>query len=122
MTLVRRTFEQGNLLIDINQTAQRIKITWHGTSEAREPASFLTSIFDEIAKEAQGRAIELDFSPLEFMNASTLSVIMTFVKSLNVISIPTTLIFDLNVNWQRINYQCMKVISRSLKSLQVQES
>ena len=120
MNFGRKTFEHGYLIIDINQSAKRIMITWRGVSEARDPASFLTAILDELVTATQGRSVEVDFRSLEFMNSSTLALVMIFIKSLNAHTIPTVLLFDVSVDWQRINYQCMKIISRSLKSLQVE--
>lgn len=120
MNVGKRTLEHGNLSIDISQTYQHVVITWRGISDARDPASFLTALFDDLIREIQGRSVEVNFRPLRFMNSSTLSLIMVFIKALNANATPTRLMFDLNVDWQRINHQCMKIISRSLKSLQVE--
>ena len=116
----KRTLDHGNLSIEINQTYQHVIITWRGISDARDPASFLAALFDELIRETRGRSVEVNFRPLRFMNSSTLSLIMVFVKALNANATPTRLLFDLNVDWQRINHQCMKIISRTLKSLQIE--
>lgn len=79
----------------------------------------LGPLLRQLAVELKGRTVTMDFRQVEYMNSATVSLIVQLIKLLDGQSIPITLIYDTRLSWQRINYQCMKTIARSLNHLRV---
>lgn len=79
----------------------------------------LGPLLRQLAVELKGRTVTMDFRRVEYMNSATVSLIVQLIKLLDGQSIPITLIYDTRLSWQRINYQCMKTIARSLNHLRV---
>ena len=44
---------------------------------------------------------------------------MSLIKRLDAMEAKTTLWYDANIGWQRVNLQCMKAVARTLRHLDV---
>lgn len=109
-----KTYKNGNLRIDSQRSADALILTWHGESDARDPANFLIPYIEELSSVIEGRTLTLDLRRLEFMNSSTAACIITILRLLDERRIATRIVFDETVNWQRINLQCMRAIAGTL--------
>lgn len=112
-------FSKDGLVISITKTEALVTLTWEGISDAREPDLVLGPLMRRLAAELKGRPVTMDFHRFEYMNSATVSLIVQLIKLLDGQGVLITLIYDTQVSWQRINYQCMKAIARSLNHLQV---
>jgi hypothetical protein len=113
-------FEHENLHIEIERTGSSVHLVWGGVSDARDPASFLLPLMNRLVAESKGKSVTLDFSTFEYMNSATVTPILNFVKALDSNGIPSTLVYDSTIDWQRINFQCMKTIARTMKHVRVE--
>lgn len=114
-------FESGDLKIVVSTGEDGVThVVWNGTSDARDPAGLLTPFFSELAESHEGKPIVVDLRPLEYMNSATVSALIVFARLLDTKKIPTKLLLNTSVGWQRVNFVAMKSIARTLKHLTVE--
>ena len=119
MSSSEKHFEHGGLRIEVDSLPGRVMLRWIGVSDTRDPSAHLAPFFLSLLDIVRDRSVTLDFRGFEYMNSATVSPIINLVKSLDAHRVPTTLLFDATVPWQKINAQCMRAISRTLSSVQV---
>lgn len=114
-------FENGDLRIAVTATDDAVtSVVWSGTSDARDPAAILNPFFSELVETLAGRTVVVDLRPLEYMNSATVSALIVFARLLDSKSVPTKLLLNTSVGWQRVNFVAMKSIARTLKHLTVE--
>jgi hypothetical protein len=94
-------------------------IRWSGVSDSRDPSTHLSPFLFSLIPRLKSREVVIDFRGFEYMSSATVSPLINFVKSLNAEGIPTSLLFDPTVSWQKINAQCLRAIARTLPHVQV---
>ena len=94
-------------------------LLWSGECDFRNPAEVLTPVLTSYAQSLKEGPVVLDFRGLVFMNSSSVTPILAFVKSLCTRGIPVHLIYNSDVNWQRITASSMRTIATALKNLTV---
>jgi len=119
MTESTARFENGGLVISVENLGNMTTIRWSGVSDVREPATRLAPFFQGMLPSLNKKTTVVDFRRLEYMNSATVSPIINFVKTLDAHGVQTTLLFDLEVPWQRVNAQCMRAIARTLSRVRV---
>lgn len=115
-----QTFEREGLIIKWIRHSNSARMVWMGVSDARDPGPFLGSVTKSLLENLSGGPLEIDLRALEYMNSATLGPLMSFIKTLDQMSVETTLRFNTAVDWQRINCQCMKAVVRTLKHISVE--
>jgi hypothetical protein len=113
-------FDHHGLSIEIAASSPALTMRWSGVSDVRNPGELLLPFLMRMVERCKGKSLKLDFSSLEYMNSATVTPILNFVKALDANAIPATLVYDGAVDWQRINFQCMKTIARTLKHVRVE--
>lgn len=114
------SFQNGGLTINVTRGAHCAHIVWKGQSDCRDPTQALGPFLSRLVRELKGLVVTVNFTHLEYMNSATVAPLVQFVKQLDAAGIPTSVIFDLSVGWQKTNYICMKTIARTLSSVQIQ--
>ncbi len=114
-----RTFENEGLMISVHAAGGKTHILFSGKSDSRDPGALIRRVREEIIKTAGKQPALIDISELEFMNSATVSPILDLLKSFNDAAIDTTMIFDTRKDWQRINFNCMKVIVKKFSCVTV---
>ncbi len=94
-------------------------LLWSGECDFRNPAEVLTPALTSYAQSLKEGPVVLDFRGLVFMNSSSVTPILAFVKSLCTRGIPVHLIYNSDVSWQRITASSMRTIATALKNLTV---
>jgi len=94
-------------------------LLWSGECDFRNPAEVLTPALTAYAQGIKDGPVVLDFRGLVFMNSSSVTPILAFVKSLCSRGIAVHLIYNSDVSWQRITASSMRTIATALKSLTV---
>ena len=115
------SFESGELRIAVVPSDEGVTdVVWSGTSDARDPAAILNPFFSELVEKLEGRSVVVDLRPLEYMNSATVSALIVFVRLLDGKKIPTKIVLNSTVGWQRVNFVAMKSIARTLTHLTVE--
>lgn len=94
-------------------------LMWSGECDFRNPAEVLTPALTSYAQSLKEGPVVLDFRGLVFMNSSSVTPILAFVKSLCGRGIPVHLIYNSDVSWQRITASSMRTIATALRNLTV---
>jgi hypothetical protein len=113
-------FEQDGLHIKVDGSSNDVVITWRGTSDILHPEVQLSSFLNELLPNLQGRNVKIDLCKFNYMNSATFGPLLQFIKGLDRSLVPTLVAFNNQQQWQRLMFQCMKTISRSLTHVQVQ--
>lgn len=114
----RHTLEQEGLSIRTVLSDESATLVWQGHCEIRAPELTLNPFLRELLPTLKGRKLTVDFRPFEYMSSATQSPILQFLKSLDRHQIPTRVIYNASLEWQRISYRCMKVLFRAMPLIQ----
>ncbi|MBL9003078.1 MAG: hypothetical protein JNJ46_02465 [Myxococcales bacterium] len=94
-------------------------LLWSGECDFRNPAEVLSPVLTKYAEQVKEGPQILDFRGLLFMNSSSVTPVLAFVKSLCSRGIAVHLIYNSDVSWQRITASSMRTIATALKNLSV---
>ena len=116
-------FTHGDLVIVLSHSPGEATMSWHGSSDARNPAEFLEPIFRHVVAVSRGRrrTVTVDLTKLEYMNSSTVSPIINLLKTLNAEGIKSRVVFS-DAEWQQVHMRCMRTITRVLANVEVEGS
>jgi hypothetical protein len=113
------TYAHEKLTISVTLDETQATVVFRGESDARDPIPFFTSLTKDLVAKVEGKKAFIDFRPLFFMNSATVAAILVLVRALDAHSVPTQIGYDTQVSWQRVNFNCMKVIARTLRHVVV---
>lgn len=119
MTHATWTFEQDDLSIVVKRSRDVTEVQWRGISDARNPSRFLNASTEAILPKLKGTKVTVDFRALEYMNSATVAPLIQFVKVLDAEGLSVLVVFS-EVDWQRVHYNCMRSIARTLKHVKVE--
>ncbi|MCK6546187.1 hypothetical protein L6R52_10085 [Myxococcota bacterium] len=120
MSAEASTFKSAELTIAVTDDGANVSVAWLGTSDAREPGRELTPYLTELASKLVGKAVDVDFRKLEYMNSGTVAPIIQFARTLDKLGVKTRLLYDSKVGWQRVNFVAMKNIAKTLVHVSVE--
>jgi hypothetical protein len=116
-----KTFEAGELRIEIKVASGLVRLTWLGQSNERDPSSVLRPFFDEVAGLlSKEREVELDFREFDYMNSSTFRPILSFVQNASRSSRSVNVRYDAQKNWQRLSFKTLQAVSATLGNVRVE--
>lgn len=113
-------FASERLSIRHATTQLRYTLFWHGECDFRNPSEALGPTLRGVLPELRERRLVLDFRGLNFMNSSSVSPILMFIKAACSRGIPVHLVYNVNLSWQRTTASSMRALSRSLRNLTVE--
>lgn len=113
-------FSSDRLAISYATTPSRYTLFWRGECDFRDPSEALGPTLRGVLPELRERRLVLDFRGLNFMNSSSVSPILMFIKAACSRGIPVHLIYNVNLSWQRTTASSMRALSRSLRNLSVE--
>ena len=114
----RWQFEQDGLVIRASRGTTRGNVAWSGVSDSRTPGTFLLPLLRDLSEKLKGAEVTVDFTKLEYMNAATVTPLITFVKTLAGVCTKTVVLFS-EAEWQKTHMQCMRAIATTLKHVTV---
>lgn len=113
-----RTLEHEGLGIEAVVSGDSATLIWRGHCEIRTPEIVLAPFFRDLIPTLKGKKTVIDFRAFEYMNSTTQAPILQLLKNLDRNQIPTRVIYNGNLEWQRISYRCMKVLFRTMPHIQ----
>lgn len=120
-----KNFSSGDLRISVNGMngmGGRVRMMWNGRSTDREPGRQLTPYFNGLLDELEGRGLLISFQGLEYMNSSTVTPIIQFLKNLNERNIETRVAYDGRSKWQRASFRALSGLAMMMKHVTVEEA
>jgi hypothetical protein len=111
----------GALSIMVEKSPSAIRLHWQGSSSDRDPGAvlnpFLARVMDPL--EASGPALELHFEALEYLNSSTLSVLMRTIQKGLQKRLSMVVVYDTRKKWQVASFTAVK---RAVKTFEQPDS
>jgi hypothetical protein len=120
VTSADSVFEMERLTVLFSQNKQSYTLYWRGECDFRNPAEVLSPMLNGILPELRDRRLILDFCELSFMNSTSVTPILAFVKDLCSKDIPVHLVYSSTLSWQRTTAFSMRALGHSLKQLSVE--
>ncbi len=110
MSEVTKQYVQGDLTLELRESTGELRLAWRGKSADREPGRFLVPVLSEALERARGRALPLvmDFSALDYMNASTCTPVVKALDESRRLSVPVVLEYSLSRKWQALSFSALR--------------
>jgi hypothetical protein len=120
--MAMKNFANGELQIALNGGGERVRMLWNGRSTDREPGRQLTPYLNDLLDELSGRELLISFQGLAYMNSSTVTPIIQFLKHLNERRIDTRVTYDGRSKWQRSSFRALSGLAMMMKHVTVEEA
>ncbi len=107
----RETYNNGLLVMEIDENDSSIEITFLGKSTEREPGSFITPILTEVIQNSRkyNKIISMNFLKLEYMNSSTITPIIRILENTKKGNENISILYDKSKKWQELCFTALKI-------------
>ncbi|MCP4137798.1 MAG: DUF1987 domain-containing protein [bacterium] len=112
-------YKEGNLEILLAEEGAKNILTWTGKSDDRDPSALLNPYFDGLMDKLKGKALDIEFAKLEYMNSSSVPPIIQLIKKLNTNAIKTVISYDKESKWQSASFKALETIVRAMENVEV---
>ena len=105
----------GDLTIEHSQRGpETIRLDWKGRSNARRPDEVINPFLSDVLAQARsGTAeIEMHFETLEYLNSSTVGVLVQFLHRARAGGVPLSFNYSPNVRWQKLSFEALRVFEQ----------
>ncbi len=108
--MATETFTSGALTLELSE-GDAITVTWRGKSSARNPGEFILPILAKALDrgESTGKAIQLDFRELDYMNSSTITPVIRVLKQAKLGSTRVSVLYRRDLKWQALSFTALEV-------------
>jgi hypothetical protein len=105
-----KRWTQGDLSLELTESANELRLTWRGKSADREPGRFLVPVLTAALERARDASLPLvlDFRELDYMNSSTFTPVVKALDESRRLSIPIVLEYALNRRWQALSFSALR--------------
>jgi len=114
--------ELEELAIHVSHKGEVSNIVWTGLSEIQDPELAIGPFLRGLVPQLVNRQAIIDFRKLEYMNSATLQPLFQLLKELNANKIQTTLLYDPEVEWQRLSFRSIKAVTTTLPHVSIATS
>ena len=101
-------FHNGMLRITATKDERTVILRWIGQSDDKNPATLLTPYLNDIVEDVEGRDVTIEYQQLDFMNSSSVRVILQFIATLNMRGVNTVATYDSSSPWQNASFRVLK--------------
>ena len=116
------TLNDGGLTLHCHDPAPGvIRVQWLGRSDARFPGEALNPYLSQVLAQAHAAAaaVEMHFEDLEYLNSSTISVVMHFLATAREARVPLSFTYQPKVRWQKLSFEALRVFEHLDKQIRV---
>ena len=98
-----------------------IRLDWKGRSTARRPGDAIDPFLSEVLAEARrsSSAIEMHFETLEYLNSSTVAVLVQFLNRARASGVSLCFTYRPSVRWQKLSFEALRVFEQVDKLVRV---
>jgi hypothetical protein len=101
---------EDRLTLYLESTKPAYTLYWEGECDFRNPLEVLTQPLNDLLPAVADRKLVLDFRGLTFMNSSSVTPLIAFIKTACSKGIPVHLIYEPRLSWQRITASSMRAL------------
>jgi hypothetical protein len=114
------SFTLADMTIQVDQKQSPVLLLWRGVLDSKDPDKELLSFLDKARQSFQSQPVSIDFRELSYINSVNILSLINFVVDIAAKGSPTRVLFHSAVDWQRLTAQCLRVIIRSSKNVNVE--
>lgn len=103
--------QENRLKIEVAYKETHILIKWMGESREREPAIYLTPIFDAIYARNNAKPLIMDFTQFDYMNSSTVTPIVKQLERAKKEKRKISIQYKKGLKWQELSFAALKVFN-----------
>jgi hypothetical protein len=114
------TLTAEDLTLRTETSVGKIRVTWAGKSNSRDPGKVLTPFFTKLLQTATQRKskIEMHFEELEHFNSSTIAAVIRFINAAQEQHVEVALHYDAALKWQALSFDALKRALRPFEGAQ----
>ena len=113
------TLELEELAIHVSHDGEVSNILWTGISEIQDPELTIGPFLRGLVPQLVNRQVQIDFRKFEYMNSATMQPLFRFLKELNESKIRTVMVYDPEIEWQRLSFRSIKAATMTLPHVTV---
>lgn len=114
--------EVDELTLIVEATALQTTVRWQGVSESPDPEKIVGPFLGDLIAQIDKRKFVMDFTALEYMNSATLQPLLRVLRKLNEHEIETEVIYNPELEWQRINFRSIRTVTLALPHINILSS
>ncbi len=114
-------FHYGELKITVDRLGGKTKMSWMGQSADRNLSVRLDTYLGSLLDELKGSELLIEYDRLEYMNSSTIPLIIRFLNILNAGGIKTEIVYDSNQKWQCATFKALGTLATLMKNITIAE-
>lgn len=119
MTKRNQTFVLDELTLQIIFEGNNAKMVWSGICENQEPELNLSPFLQQHMPSLVGSELTIDFHNCEYVNSASITLLFQLIKQLNARQIKTQILYNLEMEWQRITFRSVKIVTQTLPYITV---
>lgn len=112
-------WDELTLLVEAGPLATTV--SWQGSSEVQDPENSVGKFLRGLIPQLSGHKLIMNFLALEYMNSATVQPLLRMLRALNENQIPTEIVYDAAIDWQRVSFRLIKTVSATLSYIRVME-
>ncbi|MCP4346104.1 MAG: hypothetical protein GY795_11340 [Desulfobacterales bacterium] len=113
-------YTKGPLKILVNKSGKEIIMSWTGKSAENKPQGSISPYLNGLIEDLKENRLKIEFEKLKFMNTSTFTVMILFLRELNTNGIKTVVTYDRSAYWQHISFKGIEALARTMKYVTIQ--
>ncbi len=113
-------FTHDDFSITNKTTNNVVTMSWLGQCDFRNPARIVTPYLTQFIEDVKGYELIVHYQFLEFFNSSSVKVILQFITQLNTAGVKTMILYDANMEWQRVSFMALGTFCRRMDFVTVQ--
>lgn len=111
--------ELDDLTIRVTFAGDTAELAWVGICESQDPEVSISPFFRGLMPSLEGSKVRMNFHSCEFINSATISLLFQLMKQFNARKIETEILYNLEMEWQRITFRSVKAVTQTLQYVQV---
>lgn len=119
MTKRNQKFVLDELTIQVTFEGNKAKMVWSGICENQEPEQTIYPFLQKLMPVLAGSELILDFRICEYINSASITLLFQLIKQLNARQIMTEIYYNLEMEWQRITFRSVKIVTQPLTYVKV---
>lgn len=104
----------GLLEITVRKEGEQMLMEWLGQSDEKEPSEKVYGYLENFIKDFEEKQLVVKFDRLEYMNSSTIPLIVRFFKSLNTAEIESLITYSMESKWQSPSFRALEKFVKML--------
>jgi hypothetical protein len=105
--------ESLRIEVKLNAKPAPIEVNWYGRSNSRNPGKVLDPYLVNLVGLASDdeRSVEMHFEDLHYLNSSTVSSLIRFIREAKAKDLVVRLVYDPSRAWQRMSFDALRIFA-----------